>query len=74
MYNFSEERLSLAVKMIFDNKERLIKLPENAQVVYALGFLVCSDSGFIDREDLDKAANDDSAINAARQLLIKAGM
>lgn len=68
---FSRERRRHVVALIRRNG-LLRNVSRDAQLMYAIGALICDDAGRFSQADLDAATADPSIIAAAQELLRKA--
>jgi len=69
--NFSRERRRHVLALLRGDRV-LETVGPDAQLLYAVGALVCDDTGRVSEADLHLALRDPSIVSAARELLRKA--
>jgi tellurite resistance protein len=72
MANYSEAHRNVALKILTAQRAKLKNVSEEAQVVYAVSLLIADDAGTVDNDELERALEDMSVVNAAKVLLWKA--
>lgn len=71
--NFSAERREHALGMIRSaNRQGMSGLDYNSRLAYAVGTLICDETGFFTHDAIVSALKDASIVQAARELLRKA--
>lgn len=70
--NLSDERRAHGIAWIRGEGLLTSGVSDGAQLLAAVGLLICDDVGFMKQDDLDAAMNDPSVIQAARKLLADA--
>jgi hypothetical protein len=56
-----------------DDAEGFMDLGDDAKLLYIVGILICNEAGYISKEKLDAAANDDSIRYAALLVASRSG-
>ena len=74
--DYSEVRRETALRYLQSEVVTSNRRPMSRDAIELLvvSLLVCNDSGFISRAAVDSAMQDESAVNAARAIIAKAGL
>lgn len=72
--NYSPERREQALAHLAAHEHCMLALGRSERELHAIALLVCDDDGFALASDLNEALMDPSVIQAARALLVEAGL
>lgn len=71
--DFSPERRAHAIRLLRGEKVLTDpRLTDDARLLFSVTLLICDDSGFARKTDVDRAVRDPSIVNIARQIMTEA--